>query len=147
MTIKQDWEDWRMSRVVTDFAEHNLERFYDNVTEHCSVGQYFENYRKAFSLTDVAKNANNQEYIDKLALECRSSSCFYKVPEPQYKLCKCINVRFDGFVARCCKDCPHFGNIKKFAKLTNQLKEARLQQRQSLNKLLSNLLFWKQKGK
>ena len=142
MTIRQDWENWNKSYTEFKIAKKNMKVFTKNFVKDCSIGQYYENYLNTLSL----KGVTDKTQIADKAFECRSTSCFYKVPEPQFKLQKCANVRLDGTVLEdCCKRCEGRADIELFAYLVQQLQRADENKSKATRKLFSNLLFWKQK--
>ncbi len=142
MTIKQDWILLKQSQIKINKAKHKIDVFCKNAVEDCSVGEYYDNYMKTCTLPDLNYKTTNQDFVNWTALQHRSSYCFYKVPEPQYPLGKCVNVRLDGTVSVCCKKCPNYNEMKTLSSLLNDIEHAKQDRNKALRKLLSNVFFW-----
>ena len=149
MTIIQDWNNWRSACQKTQQAKHDLDVFAETMTQKCSAEQYFNNYIKKLNYGDLLKKMNGLD-IDKKAIECRASSCFYKLvydePREETNLRdKCVHVRYDGSLdERHCAGCAHREEMKDYVALQNKLETAKAEQHKSRDILLRRLFFWKQ---
>lgn len=151
MTIKQDWNNWREACRNTKKVANELSTMSEQMIVSCSRGQFFDNYVKKLRFGDSLKRIQHID-INQKAIECRASSCFYKLETDNNQKSlydKCVHVRYNGEVAdRHCEGCQHFPEIKNYIDLRNKLETAQAEQYKSMTVLLEHFLFWKkQKNK
>lgn len=143
MTIVQDYKDFIKSYVNLKKLKKELDVFCKGAVKDCSITEYHENHIKALDLPERNVKISNEEYWNWVRLEHRSTSCFFKVPEPQFVVDKCVNVRLDGQVFECCKKCPNYDVMKELADFITRIEQAEKVRNEAALKLLSNLFFWK----
>ena len=153
MTIKQDWNNWRIACGNTKKLQNKVKELSEEMTKPCSATQYWDNYIRKLDYGNLLKSMKNVD-VDQKAIECRASSCFYKLvydrpnePKEETKLHdKCVHIRFDGSLdEKHCAGCVHREEMKDYIVLQNKLETARAEQYKSRDILLQHLFFWKQK--
>ena len=123
------------------------------MTKPCSATQYWSNYIRKLDYGNLLRNMKNGD-VDQKAIECRASSCFFKLvydspnePREETNLHdKCIHVRYDGSLdEKHCDGCEHHEEMKDYIALQNKLETAKAEQYKSRDILLRHLLFWRQR--
>ncbi len=172
MTIIQDWNNWRSAVDNTKKIKNEVKKLSEKKTKSCSPEQYWGNYMKKLQHCKLLKNVKNADIpfgskstvyclehnkntgVEQKAIECRASSCFYRLvydrpnePREETNLYdKCVYVRYDGSLdERHCAGCEHHDEMKDYIALQNKLETAKAEQYKSRDALLRHLFFWKQR--
>lgn len=155
MTIKQDWNNWRIACGNTKKLQNEVKELSEEMTKPCSATQYWSNYIRKLDYGNLLKSMKNID-VDQKAIECRASSCFYKLvydrpnePKEETKLHdKCVHVRFDGSLdERHCAGCAHHKEMEGYVALQNKVETAKAEQYKLRDVLLRHLFFWNPRHK
>ena len=146
MTIKQDWKNWRNSCEKTKQLQDKLEKYIAQITKQCDKAQYFDNYSKKLTFGDLIKISNKVD-IDKQAIECRASSCFYKLKSQSDLHDKCVHVRHDCTLDKHCIGCPQQSEMNNCVDLQKKVEVAQVAQYNFRDAFLQHFVFWKKTRK
>ena len=171
MTIKQDWENWRIACGNTKKLQNEVKELSIKMVKPCSPEEYWGNYIKKLGYGKFQQNLipffpqptailywlkHKKKELERQAIELRASSCFYRLvydrpgePREETNLYdKCVFVR-DGehYDYGWCADCKHYDEMKGYIALQNNLEIAKAEQYKSRNALLQNFVFWKKRQK
>ena len=165
LKIIQDYKELRKARADVKSAKQNLKDYKYFVAERCNGIVFFHNVCKEemfYSALPVIRKQTDLELLRKYAVECRATSCFYKIYENfgtvnypfglsrKYEINpgtvrSCINVNDNGTIDEVrCEGCSHFEKLVKYQLLNAKLKQAQENQKQAKQKLIDNFIFWKQ---
>ena len=168
MSMVQDFKELRDACIATKTAKKDLQKYQEHITSRCEGKVYFTNLFKEqafYSAVPLIKTKEDFSKLREYAVECRASSCFYKLYEylgtvvmpiglkrsyeinPE-KVFSCVNVDDKGLIDEVrCGGCPHFEELVKYQMLKSKLAAAQEELQIAKHNLLNNFVFWKHKSK
>ena len=168
MQIIEDYRFYRAAKSELDKAENALNVYRDSITQECD-GKVFSNnvyksdmfYKSLKMFYDSISHTNEKgvfHNIYKNYTACIPSSCFYTLRPGQMITCmpskierkadlhgvfSCVNAD-DTTINVYCLDCSHLADIAKYKSLHSDFNEAKQKFAYAKQKLLDDLMFWKQ---
>ena len=166
ITIIQDFQNLYNAYIDVMQKRKDLCDFQESIIERCDRSLMFENlYKSELYLTGL-RNAmacddfkRYHQLEEENSVKCRASSCFFRLKDGEIikyrphstikpnRIFSCVNTKYISCVPQevRCDGCGHYKEIIEYKDREKQFQQAKQAKETAKQKLLSDLVFWKQK--